>query len=87
MYLELEIESQTLMYILKVLRIRITDIINVYIKKARALKWILWNSILHNMRERKFTRNMNRWLSIGYTVVKPVDITRGKSRVSKLTKE
>lgn len=41
MYLELEIESQTLMYILKVLRIRITDIINVYIKKARALKWIL----------------------------------------------
>jgi hypothetical protein len=41
MYLELEIDSQTLMYILKVLRIRITGIINVYIKKARALRWIL----------------------------------------------
>jgi hypothetical protein len=42
---------------------------------------------LHNTRKQKGTTNMNKRLSIGQIAVKPIDLTRGKSSINKLTKE
>jgi hypothetical protein len=47
----------------------------------------LWKSRLYKILKGKGSRNTNRSLSIGQITVKPIDVTRGKSEVIKLTKK